>query len=138
MFLSVFVCLSICLLARLLKYACMDLDEMLPVDRRRDMDELLIPIRIIVQMPEPHCFLRYRISAATRNFTSKKFKSHVYVLARPAAAARRGFTMVLFTHPSTHLCRRYVRSTECPSPITISLIADLRPEGRIANEMHVK
>jgi len=40
MFLSVFVCLSICLLARLLKYACMDLDEMLPVDRRRDIDEL--------------------------------------------------------------------------------------------------
>ena len=71
-------------------------------------------------------------------FYVKKFKSHVYVLARPAAAARRGFTMVLFTHPSTHLCRRYVRSTECPSPITISLIADLRPEGRIANEMHVK
>ena len=46
-------------------------------------------------MPEPHCFLRYRISAATRNFTSGK--SDVYVLARPTAAARRGFTMVLFT-----------------------------------------
>ena len=43
-------------------------------------------------MPEPDCFLRYRISAATRNFTS--VKSDVCVLA---AAARRGFTMVLFT-----------------------------------------
>jgi len=30
-------------------------------------------------MPEPDCFLRYRISAATRNFTSGK--SHVHVLA---------------------------------------------------------
>ena len=36
-----FVCLSVCLLARLLKNACMDLDEMLRVNRCRDMDELI-------------------------------------------------------------------------------------------------
>ena len=36
-----FVCRSVCLLARLLKNACMDLDEMLSVDRCRDMDELI-------------------------------------------------------------------------------------------------
>ena len=36
------VCLSVCsVLARLLKNACMDLDEMLRVDRCRDMDELI-------------------------------------------------------------------------------------------------
>jgi len=35
--LPVFVCLSVCLLARLLKNACMDLDEMLRVNRCRDM-----------------------------------------------------------------------------------------------------
>ena len=35
------VCLSVCLLARLLKNACMDLDEMLRVDRCWDMDELI-------------------------------------------------------------------------------------------------
>ena len=57
-------------------------------------------------MPEPDCFLRYRISDATRNFTSGK--SDVYVLfaaarrgfkmvLRPTAAATRGFTMVSFT-----------------------------------------
>jgi len=34
MFLPVFVCLSVCLLTRLLKNACMDLDEMLRVARR--------------------------------------------------------------------------------------------------------
>ena len=39
--LPVFACLSVCLLVRLLKNACMDLDEMLHVDRRRDMDELI-------------------------------------------------------------------------------------------------
>ena len=37
----VFVCLSDCLLARLLKNACMDLDEMLRIDRCRDIDELV-------------------------------------------------------------------------------------------------
>jgi len=35
------VCLSVCLFARLLKNACMNLDEMLRVDRHRDMDELI-------------------------------------------------------------------------------------------------
>jgi len=66
-------------------------------------------------MPEPDCFLRYRINAATLTFTSGK--SHVYVLG-PAAAARRGFKMVLFTAPSEHLCRRRMRSTECPSSLS--------------------
>jgi len=41
MFLPVFVCLSDCLLARLLKNAWMDLDEMLRVGRCRDIDELI-------------------------------------------------------------------------------------------------
>jgi len=35
------VCLSVCLLARLLKNACIDLDEILRVDRCRDVDELI-------------------------------------------------------------------------------------------------
>jgi len=40
--LPAFVCLSVCcLLARLLKNAYMDLDEMLRVDRCQDMDELI-------------------------------------------------------------------------------------------------
>jgi len=33
--------LSVRLLARLLKNVCIDLDKMLRVDRRRDMDELI-------------------------------------------------------------------------------------------------
>ena len=41
MCLPTFVCLSVCSLARLLRNACMDLDEMLLVDRCRDMDELI-------------------------------------------------------------------------------------------------
>jgi len=36
-----FACLFVCLLARLLKNAFMDLDEILYVDRRRYMDELI-------------------------------------------------------------------------------------------------
>jgi len=35
------VCLSVCLLTRLLKNACMDLDEIFHVDRCRDTDELI-------------------------------------------------------------------------------------------------
>ena len=34
-------CLSLCLLARLIKNACVDLDEILRVDMCRDMDELI-------------------------------------------------------------------------------------------------
>ena len=41
MFLPEFVSLSVCVLARLLKNACMDLDKMLRVDRCQDMDELI-------------------------------------------------------------------------------------------------
>ena len=39
--LPAFVCLSVCLLARLLKNACMFSDEMLRVDRCRDMGEMI-------------------------------------------------------------------------------------------------
>jgi len=69
------VCLSVCLLARLLKNACMDLDEMLRVDRCRDMDEL---IRIIVRMPEPDCFLRYRIKALVRGILRRENPTYTY------------------------------------------------------------
>jgi len=41
LFVCLCVCLSVCLLASLLKNAGMDLDEMLHVDRCRDMDELI-------------------------------------------------------------------------------------------------
>ena len=40
-FVCLSVCLSVCLCARLLKNAYMDVDEMLRVDRCRDMDELI-------------------------------------------------------------------------------------------------
>ena len=66
-------------------------------------------MRIIVRMPEPDCFLRYRINAATRNFTSGK--SHWW----RAATASHGFKMVLFTEPLEDLCQRYMRFTECLS-----------------------
>ena len=35
------VCLSVCLLTRLLKNTCMDLDEKLRINRCWDMDELI-------------------------------------------------------------------------------------------------
>jgi len=42
MFLSVLVCLSVCLYVnKITKNACIDFNEMLRVDRCRDMDELI-------------------------------------------------------------------------------------------------
>jgi len=57
-------------------------------------------------MPELDCFLWYRISTGTRNFTSGKSDVYVLVAAarhgfkmvlRPTTAATHGFTMVSFT-----------------------------------------
>jgi len=39
--LPAFVCLSVCLSARLLKNACINLDDMLCIGKCRDMDELI-------------------------------------------------------------------------------------------------
>jgi len=59
-----FVCLSVC--PRLLKNACMDLDEMLHVDRCRDMDGLTFePDPDHSSDAEPDSFLRYRIGYGT-------------------------------------------------------------------------
>jgi len=75
--LPAFVRLSVCLLARLLKNACMDLDEMLRVDRCRDMDELI------------NFWLLSLISYALQR--------GILLRRAPVAAATRGFSMVLFT-----------------------------------------
>jgi len=63
-------------------------------------------------MPEPGCFLRYRY---TRNFRSGK--SDVL-----AAAASRGFTMVLFNKPVSH--RNTFVGSKCvpPSALPVSLL----------------
>ena len=89
-------------------------------------DQLLSPIRIIVRMQESDCFLRYRIGYGTlqpclgckraallRGILRRENPTYTYW--RRAARASRGFKMVLFTEPSEDLCRRQVRSTECPS-----------------------
>jgi len=74
MFLPVFVCLSVCLLARLLKNTCMDLDEMLRVDRYRDMDELIsFPARSECRSWIAFCNI---VCTATRNFIILG-KSHI-------------------------------------------------------------
>ena len=79
-------------------------------------------------MPEPDCFLRYRIGygtflqpclgcqrAALLRGILRRENHSTYTYWRRAARASRGFKMVLFTEPSEDLCRRQVRSTECPS-----------------------
>ena len=99
MFLPVFVCLSVCLLARLLKNVCMDLDQ----------------IPVIVWTPEPDCFLRYRIGTSQPCLGCQRAallcgilcqENPMYTYWRRATRAIRGFKAFLFTEPSEHLCRR--------------------------------
>jgi len=53
----------------------MDLDEMLRVDRCRDMDKLILsPIRIIVWMLEPDCFLQYRMHCNAEFYYAEKIR----------------------------------------------------------------
>ena len=117
MFLPVFVCLSVCLSVSKITQKRVHGSGWNVVCRQMSGHGrtvwLLSPIRFIIRMPEPDCFLRYRINAATRNFVGKI--PRIFVLARPDAAARRGFKIVLFTQPSNNLCRRYMRFTGCPS-----------------------
>ena len=79
MFLPMFVCQ----LARLLKNACMDLDEILRVDRCRDMDELInfSPIRIKVRTPDAGTGLFFPI-------LYKRCYAEFYVGKIPLAARR--------------------------------------------------
>ena len=100
------VCLSVCLLARLLKNACMDLDEMLRVDRCRYMDELInfwarsglqYRCRNRIASSDIVCAAYDIVCIRMRNFITPE-KSHVQVLVHvQVAAATRGFKMVLFT-----------------------------------------
>jgi len=71
--------LSVCLLARF--GFGMDLDEMLRVDRCRDIQELghgVTGHRIIVQMPEPDCFLRYRMRCNAEFYYVEKIPRRAY------------------------------------------------------------
>jgi len=40
----------------------------------------------------------------------------------PTLEGTRGSRMVVFSHPSKQLCRRYMRSTECPSSLSCHLV----------------
>ena len=57
--------------------------------------QLLSPIWIIVQMPEPDCFLQYRMHCNAEFYYVGE--NHTYRYWAPVTAARRSFKMVLFT-----------------------------------------
>ena len=96
-----FVCLSV---SKITQNACMDLDEMLRIDRCRDINELInfsARTGLLSPMSFKRCYAEFYIG-----------KSDVYILA---AAARRGFNMALFTAPVSRpntFAWRYMRSTE--------------------------
>jgi len=99
------VCLSVCLLARLLKNACIDLDEMLRVDRCRDMDELINFEPYPYHSPGAGTGLLSPIGYGTLKKCLGCQRAALLRWILPARASR-GFQMVLFTEPSEDLRRR--------------------------------
>jgi len=90
-------------------------------------DQLLSPIRIIVRIPEPDCFLRYRIGytkLCSIAYAASELRCYAefYVRKIPpiriwgrAARASRGFKMVLLTELSDNLYRRVNALYRVPS-----------------------
>jgi len=75
-------------------------------------------------MPEPDCFLRYRISAATR-----RQENPMYTYWPPVAAARRGFKMVLFTESRGNT---FVRGTcALPSALLATNATSTHPQNPV-------
>ena len=118
MFLPVFVCssvcLSVCLSARLLKSrAWIWMKCCTSTDVRTWTNWLTFE-------PDPD----YSSDPGTgllSPISYKRWYAGFYVGRIPRiriGAARRWFKMVLFTQPSKHLCRRYIRCTECHSSFT--------------------
>ena len=86
-------------------------------------------------MPEPDCFLLDRISAGTRNFTSGK--SRVYVLARPGAAAKRSFKMVLLPRDAMHK-RGYSRHAVSDRPsVCLSVCPSVTFVDHVKTNKHI-
>ena len=120
------VCLSVCLLARLLKNACVDLDEMCVSTDPSIIHHLFKTwTNWLTFEPDPDhspdagTGLLSTISYRLRNFAVclgcqraallrgiLRRENPTYTYWRRTARASRGFKMVLFTVPSEDLCRR--------------------------------
>ena len=77
---------------------------------------LLSPIRIIVQMLEPDCFLRYRMCCNAEFYYVGENPTYGY--RAPVAAGTRGF---IHRELWKQLCRWYICSTECLFSLLYSL-----------------
>ena len=92
-------------------------------------DWLLSPIRIIVRMPEPDCFLRYRMRCNAKFY-------YVGKISRTGRCSDAWFwNGFIYREPWEQLCRRYMRSTECPSSLLMhrspQLLTRWRPDDQI-------
>ena len=98
MFLPAFVCLYVCLLARLLRNVCMDLDEMLHVDKCRGAWTNWLTFEPDPDYsPDAGTGLLSPISYVLQRGILLRRENPTYRYWAPVAAATRGFTMVLFT-----------------------------------------
>ena len=107
--------LSVCLLARLLKNTCMDLHEMLRVDRCQDTDNWLTFQSDL-----------YSLDAGTTLLSPisyKRYNMEFYYVGKipririgcPSLQQRMLLKWIIHRKPLEHLRRKYMRSTECTS-----------------------
>ena len=72
----------------------------------------LSPIRIIVRMLEPDCFLRYRLLCNAEFYYVGKIPR--ICIGRPSLQRSVVLNGLIHREPWEQLCRMYMRSTECP------------------------
>jgi len=108
-----------CLRARLLKKACMDLDEMLHVNRCRDMDELMnFSTRSrLVRMLEPDCFLRYRMRCNAKFYYARKIP--------PIGGLQRCMVLQWFLFTLSRRNNFVNMTTNCCSPPNCNTLSDV-------------
>ena len=110
--------LSVCLLTRLFKNACMDLDvgtwtNWLTFEPDPDYS-LAAGTGLLSPILYKGWYTEFNVGKITRT-----------CIGGVVFGASRGFKMVLLAEASDNLCRRYMSSTECPSSLVLPLESEV-------------
>jgi len=99
-------------------------------------DKVLSPIRIIVRMPEPDCFLRYRMRCNAEFYYVGKIPRRPTGIGRPSLQRRVVLNGFVHREPWEQVCWWYTRSTECSSSSYVRLSVRLSQSGTVSNGWH--
>jgi len=111
---------------------CRDMDELInfwarfgllsPISYKRCYAEFYATSRIDDVHLSVRSSVRLSVCLSVAKVQKNAWENPTYAHWRPAAAARRGFKMVLFTEPLKHLCWRYICAL--PSALLVVLYFD--------------